>query len=87
MPSYIILGSVVPELHVMRMICLLKVVIPAWVTNTFPFLSVIAYTRYSESFAILQAMVKCLSTVGPVRPVRRALNKHYSARCGPINVS
>ena len=26
-------------------------------------------------------------SVGPVRPVPRALNKHYSARGGPINIS
>ena len=59
----------------------------AWVTNTIPFLVVIDYIRYSSSFEILQAKVKCLLSVGPARPAPRALNKHYSARGGSINVS
>ena len=62
-------------------------VTPAWVTNTVPFLLVIDYLHYSGSFEILQAKVKCHILVGPARPVRRALSKHYSARGGPINVS
>ena len=77
----------VPELHAMRIVCLLKAVTPAWVTNTFPFLLVIDYIRYHGSFEVLQAKVRCHLLVGPVRPVPRALNKHYSARGGPINVS
>ena len=38
MPSYVILGSIVFELHDMRMVCLLKAATPAWVTNTVSFL-------------------------------------------------
>ena len=37
MLGYIVLGSMVPELHDMRMVCLLKEVTPAWVTNTVSF--------------------------------------------------
>ena len=33
----------VPELHAMRIVCLLKAVTTAWVTNTFPFLLVNDY--------------------------------------------
>ena len=87
MRSYIILGSIVFELHDMRMICLLKAVTPAWVRNTVSFTLQIDYTHYSGPFEVLQAKVKCLLSVGPVRPVPRALNKHYSARGGSINVS
>ena len=87
MPSYIILGSTVPELHDMRIICLLKAFTLAWVINTFPFLLVIDYIHHPRSFEVLQAMVKFHLSVGPARPVPRALNKHYSARGGPINVS
>ena len=71
----------------MRIVCLLKEVTPAWVTNTFPFLLVIDYIHRSGSFEALRAKVKCLLSVRPARPVPRALNKHYSARGGPINVS
>ena len=71
----------------MCIVCLLKEVTPAWVTNTFPFLLVIDYIHRSGSFEVLRAKVKCLLSVGPARPVPRALNKHYSARGGPINVS
>ena len=77
----------VPELHAMRMICLLRAATPAWVISTVPFLLAIDYIRSSGSFEILQAEVKCHLSVGPARPVPRALNKHYSARVGPINVS
>ena len=87
MPSYIILGSTVPELHDVRIVCLLKAVTPAWVMNTDPFTIAINYIRYSGSFDILQAKVKCHLSLGPVRPIPRALNKHYSARGGSINVS
>ena len=75
------------ELHDMRIVCLLKAVTPAWVTNTVPFLIPIDYIRYSGSFEVLQAKVKCLLSVGPARPVPRALNKHYSARGRLDNVS
>ena len=75
------------ELHDMRIVCLLKAVTPAWVTNTVPYLVVIDYIHYSGPFAVLQAKVKCLLSVGPARPVLRALNKHYSARGVSINVS
>ena len=87
MPSYIVLGSMVPELHDMRIVCLLKVVTPAWVVNTVSLTLKIDYIDHSGSFEILQAKVKCLLSVGPARPVPRALNKHYSARGGSINVS
>ena len=76
----------VPELHAMRIVCLLKAVTPAWVTNTVPFTLKIDFTHYSDSFGILQANVKCHLSVGPARPVPRTLNKHYSARGGPIIV-
>ena len=36
---------------------------------------------------MLQAKVKCHLSVGPVRPVPRALNKQYSARGVSIDVS
>ena len=77
----------VPELHAMRMVCLLKVVTPTWATSTVPFTLKIDYTPYSDSFEVLQANVKCHLSIGPARPVPRAFNKHYSARVGPINVS
>ena len=70
----------------MRMVCLLKAVIPAWVTDKVPFLLVIDYIRYSRSFEVLQANVKSHLSVGPASPVPCALNKHYFARGGPINV-
>ena len=69
------------------MVCLLKAVTPAWVTNTISFTEAINYVRYSGSFEILQAKVKFHSSVELARPVPRALNKHYSARGGSINVS
>ena len=74
-------------LHDLRMVCLLRAVTPSWVTKTVPFLLVIDYTRYSGSFEILQAKVQCHLSVGPARPVARALNKHFSTRGGPSNVS
>ena len=76
----------IPEVHGMRIVCLLEV-ITAWNTNTVPFTLVIDYTRYCGSFEVLQAKVKCHLLVGPARPVPRALNKHFPARGGPINVS
>ena len=75
------------ELHDMRMVCLLKAVTRAWVTNTVSFIIAIDYIHHSGSFDILQAKVKCHLSVGPARPVPRALNKHYSARARLINVS
>ena len=83
MPRYIVLGSMVPELHDMRIFCLLKAVSPARVTNTVSFTVVIDYTRYYDSFEILQVKVKSHLSVGPAR----AINKHYSARRRPINPS
>ena len=87
MQSYIVLGSIVFELNDMRIFCLLKAATPAWVRITVPFLLPIDYIRSSGSFEVLQAKVKCLLSVGPARPVPRALTKHYSARGEPINVS
>ena len=71
----------------MRMVCLLMAVTTAWVTNTVQFLLVIDYTRYSGSFEILQAIVKCHLSVRPAHSVPRTFNKHYSARNGSISVS
>ena len=75
------------ELHVMRIVCLLKAVTPAWDIYMVSFTLVINYIHHSGSFEILQAKIKCHLSVGPARPVPRALNKHYSARGGSINVS
>ena len=77
----------VTELHDIRIFCLLKAATPAWVINTTPFTIAINYIHHSGSFDILQAKVKCHLSVGPARPVPRALNKHYSARGEPIYVS
>ena len=77
----------VPELHDMRIVCLLKVVTPAWVTITASFLYVIDYIDHSGFFDVLQVKVKSLLSVEPAHPVPRALNKHYFARGVPINVS
>ena len=88
MPSdNIRLGLIAPGLHDMRMVCLLKVVTPAWVINTVPSSLVIYYTRCCDSFEILQDKVKCLLLFRPARLVRCALNKHFAAPGGPINVS
>ena len=88
MLGYIVLGSMVHELHEMRNLRhLLKAVTPAWVTNTVSFIIAIDYIPHSGSLDILQAKVKCHLSVGPARPVPRALNKHYSPRGGPNNVS
>ena len=75
------------KLHAMRIVCLLRAVTPAWVTNKFPFLLAIDYIHHSGSFGILQAKVKRHLSAGPARPVPRDLNKHYSAIGGPINAS
>ena len=75
------------ELHDLRIVCLLKAATPAWVTNTVPFTLLIDYIHHSGSFEILQAKVKCHSSLGPARPVPRVLNKHYSARGVSIDVS
>ena len=77
----------VPELHDMRTVCLLKAVTPAWVAINVPFLLVIDFTRYSDSFDILQAKVKGQLLVGCAFPFPRGLNKHYAARGKLINVS
>ena len=87
MPSHIVLGSVVSELHDMRIVCLLKEVTPPWFTNTASFTLLIDYLRYHGSFEVFQAKFKCHLAVGPAHPVPRALNKHYSARGEPNNVS
>ena len=87
MPKYIVLESMVPELHDVPMVCLLGALTPAWVTSTVLFSLVLDYKQHSGMFEILPANVKCLSSVGPARLVPRSLNKPYSARGGPINVS
>ena len=76
----------VPELHDMRIVCLLKRFIPAWVTNTVSIALVIDYTHDSGFFEVLQAEVKCHLSVGPAGPVPCALNKQNSARPGPVIV-
>ena len=55
----------VPELHDMRIVCLLKAVTPAWVTNTVSFMLKIDYIHYSGSFEILQAKVNIFYRSGP----------------------
>ena len=77
----------VPELHDMRIVCLRRAATPVWVTNSVPLMLVIDYTQFHGSFEVLQAKVKCYLSVGPARPMPRALNKHFSARGGPIDVS
>ena len=74
-------------LHDMRMVCLLRAVTPSCVTNTVPLTMTADYLHHYASFAILQAKVKCHLSVGPARTVTRSLNKQYSARGGPIEVS
>ena len=71
MPSHIVVGLIVPELHAMRIVCLLKEVTPAWVTNTASFTLLIDYIRHHGSFETLQAKVKCHLLVGPARRVPR----------------
>ena len=65
MPSYIVLGSMVFELHDVRIVCLLKAITPAWVTNTVSFTLKIDYIHYSGSFEILQAKVNVFYRSGP----------------------
>ena len=60
MPSYMVLGSRMPELNDKRMVCLLKTVIPGWVTNTVSFTLVFDYIRHCGSWKVLQAKIKCL---------------------------
>ena len=55
----------VPELHAMRIVCLLKAATPAWVTNTVPFTIAVNYIRYPNSFEILQAKVEVYYRSGP----------------------
>ena len=81
MQSYIVVGSIGPELHAMRMICLLRAATPAWVINTTPFLIAINYIRYSGSFDILQAKVKRLLSVGPVRLKQTSLRARWTNLC------
>ena len=52
------------------------------------FLHVIIRLQSSFWFVLgITSRGQCLLSVGPVRPVPRALNKHYSAHRGPIIVS
>ena len=44
--SCMVLGTMIPELHNTRLVCLLKAVTPAWVTNTVPFTLVIDLHSY-----------------------------------------
>ena len=70
MPSYTVLGSMVFELHDLRIVSFLEVVTPSWVTKTESFTLVIDYPRYCCSFEVLQAKVKYHLSVGPARPSR-----------------
>ena len=65
MPSYIVLGSMVFELHDVRIVCLLKAATPAWVINTVSFTLKIDYIHHSGSFEILQAKVNVFYRSGP----------------------
>ena len=80
MPSYIALGSMVPELHDMRIVRSLKTVTPACVTKLVLFLLQIDCIRYHGSFEPLQVEVKFHLSVEPAG----ALNKLYSACAGPM---
>ena len=80
LPSYMVLGSLVFELHDMRIFCLLRAVTPWQVINTFPFALAIASFHYYDSSEVLQAKVVRGFVIGPPCPVPRALNKQYSAR-------
>ena len=60
----------VPELHAMRVVCLLRAVTHEWVRNTVSFTLQIDYFDHSCSFEVLQANVKSLLSVGPARPSR-----------------
>ena len=68
---------VIFRLNILR--CQLQI-IQQWLCTTVPFLLVIDYIRYTGSFDILQAKVKCHLSVGPARPVPRALNKRLASR-------
>ena len=65
MPSDIVLGSMVFELHDVRIVCLLKAVTPAWVINTVSFTLIIDYINHSGLFEILQAKVNIVYRSGP----------------------
>ena len=53
------------ELRDVHIVCLLKAVTPAWVTNTVPFTIAVNYIRYPNSFEILQAKVEVYYRSGP----------------------
>ena len=82
MPNYVFLESIVPDLHDMRIDCLIRAVPPFSVTNTVSLTLVIDYAPSCSSFEALHATVKCRSSVGSGPPVPTALNKHYSAVLG-----
>ena len=65
MPSDIVLGSMVFELHDVRIVCLLKAVTPAWVINTVSFTLIIDYINHSGLFEILQAKFNIVYQSGP----------------------
>ena len=76
------LGSMVPELlHAMRIVCLLKAVIPAWVTNSVSFTLKIDYIHHSDSFEVLQAKVNCLLLVGPACLKQTLLRSWWTDQC------
>ena len=87
MARYTVLGLLNPELLDTCIFGLLKAVTPAWVTNMVSFTLILDYIHCSGSFEVLQPKVKSRLSVRPVRPVPGDLNKHYTARGGPIIVS
>ena len=86
MPTYILLGSIVSELHGLRMTFLLKAVTPKWVTKTVPFSLEINYIRFCDPFEILQAKFKFVFSAGPGCPVPSTLSKQSAARGKPVSV-
>ena len=76
MPSYTVLGSMVLELHDMRMVSFLEVVTPSWVTETESFTLVIDYPCFCGSLKLLQTKVKCQLSAGPARPSRVPLTNN-----------
>ena len=74
-PSYKYFGSIVPDLHEMRIVCLLRAVTPGCVANTVSFALAIFYIRYNESFEVLQAKVKRFSVLSRVHQISKSPGK------------
>ena len=54
MPGHLVLGSMVLELHDMRMVCF-----PGWLTDTVFLMLSFNYTHYCGSSGVAQAKIKC----------------------------